>query len=76
MNKYYIQMRVSFSSEIEAESEAQAEALAYSGWGETADALIQYDGIYNIDVEDLGEICSECEEIQDNCECEEDEAGE
>ena len=70
-NKYYVQMRVSFCSEIVADSQAQAEEMAYSGWGENSDALIQYDGVYDINVDDLGECCSNCEEV--GCtECEEE----
>jgi len=73
MNKYYVKMSVHFNAEIEAESEAHAEELAYSGWGENSDALITYDGVDYIKVEDMGEICEECEQVQDNCECEQDE---
>ena len=72
-NKYYVKMTVSFCGEIEAENEAQANDIAYSGWGETADALISYDGVYSIDVDDLGEICAECNETDcDECEDEEE----
>jgi hypothetical protein len=71
MNKYYVKMQVSFSAEIIAENEKQAEELAYSGWGETADALIPYDGVESIEVDDLGEACDECEAV--DCDCEDEE---
>ena len=59
-NKYYVKMTVSFCGEVEAESEAQANDIAYSGWGENSDALVQYDGVEHISLEDLGEICVVC----------------
>jgi hypothetical protein len=73
MNKYYIKMTVSFCGEIEAESEAEANDIAYSGWGENSDAIIQYDGVEKIDVDDLGEICADCDDV--DCTCEEEEEG-
>lgn len=72
MAKFYIKMRVDFCGEIEAESEADAESKAWTAWGDTADAEIQYDGVYSIDVEAL-ETCKECGETEDHCECEEEE---
>jgi hypothetical protein len=76
-NKYYVKMTVSFCGEIEAENEAQANDIAYTGWGETADALISYDGVYSIDVDDLGEICALCNDTDCDCckVCEEDVCG-
>jgi hypothetical protein len=71
-NKYYVKMTVSFCGEIEAENEAQANDIAYSGWGENSDALVSYDGVEHISLDDLGEICAECNET-DCDECEEDE---
>jgi hypothetical protein len=71
MNKYNIKMKIDFQGEIEAESEKEAEDKAWLAWGANSDAEISYDGVYSIDVEDLGEICSECEEGADNCDCEE-----
>ena len=73
MNKYYITMTVSFCGEIEAESQAAAEDIAYGGWGENSDALITYDGVERIKAEDMGEICDDCNEVQDQCECEDEE---
>ena len=72
-NKYNIKMKIDFQGEIVAESEAEAEALAWSSWGENSDAVISYDGVYSIDVDDLGEICENCDEGEENCECEEEE---
>jgi hypothetical protein len=72
-NKYNIKMRIDFQGEIEAESEAEAEALAWTKWGANSDDEISYDGVYSIDVDDLGEICAECDQGADQCECEEEE---
>ena len=69
-NKYKVELQITFTGEIVAESQAEAEDLAWTSWGETADAQIQYDGVNSIEVEDLGEICAECEDLKDSCECE------
>jgi hypothetical protein len=53
--RFYVQMRVDFAGEIEAESKEQAEELAWTSWGDTSDSDIQYDGVYSIDVEELDE---------------------
>jgi hypothetical protein len=55
MAKFYVQMRIDFAGEIEAESKEQAEELAWTSWGDTSDNDIQYDGVYSIDVEELDE---------------------
>ena len=52
MPKYYVKVQVMYDGEIEAESEAQAEELAWSAYyGD--DAVLQYDSVYSIDVEEL-----------------------
>lgn len=53
MPRYYVEMRVDFAGEIEAESRADAEDKAWTAWGENADAELQYDGVYSIEVEEL-----------------------
>lgn len=55
MPRYYVQMRIDFAGEIEAESEEAAEQLAYTSWGDTMDNEITYDGVYDITVEELEE---------------------
>jgi len=65
-------MKIDFQGEIIAESQEEAEQLAWDKWGENSDAEISYDGVASIKVDDLGEICDNCEEVQDNCECEEE----
>lgn len=55
MPKYYVQMKIDFAGEIEAESADEAEKLAWTSWGETYDSPIVYDGVYSIDVEELDE---------------------
>ena len=64
MPKYYVKVQVSYDGEIEAESEAQAEEMAWSGYyGD--DAILQYDSVYSIDVEELEEDEEE-EDEEDN----------
>lgn len=53
MPKYYVEMRIDFSGEIEADSEAEAEQLAWTSWGDTMDNDITYDGVHSIDVEEV-----------------------
>jgi hypothetical protein len=53
MPKFYIEMRIDFAGEIEAESKEQAEQLAWESWGDTMDADITYAGVYSVDVEEL-----------------------
>lgn len=55
MPRYYVKMRIDFAGEIEAESAEAAEQLAYTSWGDTMDNEITYDGVYDIDVEELDE---------------------
>ena len=43
MGRYYVQMKVDFAGEIEAESEEDAEQKAWTAWGDTSDCDIQYD---------------------------------
>jgi hypothetical protein len=63
MPRYYVEMKIDFAGEIEAESEADAEQKAWTSWGETYDSPITYDGVYSIDVEQLDE--EEDEEDED-----------
>ena len=76
MNKYEVKMQVNFYGEIEAESQAEAEDIAYSNWGETFDALMKYDSVESVNASDMGEICTECEEVQDDCNCNEEDEDE
>lgn len=55
MKRYYVEMRIDFNGEIEADSKEHAEELAWTSWGDTSDCDIQYDGVYSIDVEELEE---------------------
>lgn len=74
-NKYYIEMSVNFQGEIVADSEAQAEELAWTAWGDTADADVRYDCVNSIKVEYVGkDDCEDCDELGQTCECEEEEA--
>jgi hypothetical protein len=53
MPKYYVEMKIDFAGEIEADSKEDAERIAAQSWGDTMDAEISFDGIYSIDVEEL-----------------------
>jgi len=55
MGRYYVQMKIDFAGEIEADSREDAEQKAWTSWGDTMDNDIQYDGVYSIDVEELEE---------------------
>jgi hypothetical protein len=53
MPRYYVNMRIDFAGEIEADSEEDAEQKAWTSWGETMDSEITYDGVYSVDVEEI-----------------------
>lgn len=53
MPKYYVKMTIDFAGEIEAESKEDAEQKAWTSWGDTMDSDITYDGVVDIDVEEL-----------------------
>lgn len=53
MPRYYVQMKIDFAGEIEADSQEDAERIAAQSWGDTMDSEIGFDGIYSIDVEEL-----------------------
>ena len=55
MARFYVKMRIDFAGEIEAESREAAEELAYTSWGDTMDNDITYDGVYDMDIEELDE---------------------
>jgi hypothetical protein len=55
MARFYVEMRIDFNGEIEAESAEEAEKLAWTSWGDTMDNAITYDNVYSIDVEELDE---------------------
>ena len=63
MPKFYVQMKIDFAGEIEAESKEEAESLAWTSWGDAMDNAITYDNVYSIDVEELDE---EDEEDEDD----------
>jgi hypothetical protein len=62
MPRYYVEMRIDFNGEIEADSKEHAEELAWTSWGDTADNDITYDGVYSIDVSELDEEDEESED--------------
>jgi len=49
MPRYYVEMTVSFSGEIEADSETEAESLAIY------DSNVMYDGLDDISVQEIEE---------------------
>ena len=64
MAKYYVEMRIDFNGEIEADSKEHAEEIAWTAWGDTSDYDIQYDGVYSIDVEEVYEVEEEEEDAE------------
>ena len=62
MPRFYVEMRIDFAGEIEADTKEQAEELAWSSWGENLDSPITYDNVYSIDVEELEDEEEEDEE--------------
>jgi hypothetical protein len=62
MARFYVKMRIDFAGEIEAESKEAAEELAYTSWGDTMDNDITYDGVYDMDIEELEDDEDEDEE--------------
>jgi hypothetical protein len=63
MPRYYVQMKIDFSGEIEAESQEDAERIASQSWGDTMDAEIGFDGIYSIDLEEIEDEDEEGEDM-------------
>ena len=55
MPRYYVEMMIEFSGEIEADSQDEAEQLAWTSWSDSHDQPITYDGVYSIDVEEIEE---------------------
>lgn len=55
MPRFNVEMRIDFQGEIEADNEAEAERLAWTNWGDNADAPITYESVYSIDVEEIEE---------------------
>ena len=64
MGKYYVEMEIDFSGEIEADSKEQAEELAWTGWGESVTADITYDNVASIRVEELDDEEDEDEDAE------------
>jgi hypothetical protein len=53
--RWYVEMRIDFSGEIEADTKEEAENLAWTSWGDTMDSAITYEGVYSIDLEEMDE---------------------
>jgi hypothetical protein len=64
MGRYYVEMRIDFNGEIEADSKEHAEELAWTSWGESVTADITYDNVYSIDVEELEDEEEEAEDAE------------
>jgi len=65
MARFYVEMRIDFAGEIEADSQEEAEALAWTSWGDTLDNPISYDNVYSIDIQELEDEDEEEEEDND-----------
>lgn len=70
MPRYYVQMKIDFAGEIEADSEEDAEQKAWTAWGDTMDNDITYDGVDSIEVEEI-----EDEEDEDDEETDQQHSG-
>jgi hypothetical protein len=66
MPKFYVEMRIDFSGEIEADTKEEAENLAWTSWGDTMDSAITYEGVYSIDLEEMDEDEDEDEDGEDD----------
>jgi hypothetical protein len=55
MPRYYVEMTINFSGEIEADTYDAAEKKAWTAWGDTMDCEITYDGVDSISVDELDE---------------------
>ena len=55
MPRYYVNMMIEFSGEIEADNEEDAEQKAWTSWGDTMDSDITYSNVDSIEVEELEE---------------------
>lgn len=55
MTRYYVEMTVNFSGEIEADSKEHAEELAWREWGIETSNSISYDSVDSIEVEEVEE---------------------
>ena len=65
MPHFYCEVQVNFSGHIEAETAEEAEQKAYSAWGETSAATLQYESVEDITVElDDDSWCEDCEEYE------------
>lgn len=66
MARWYVEMRIDFSGEIEADTKEEAEELAWTSWGDTMDSAITYEGVYSIDLEEMDEDEDEDEDGEDD----------
>ncbi len=66
MARWYVEMRIDFSGEIEADTKEEAENLAWTSWGDTMDSDITYDSVYSIEVEEIEEDEDEDEVSEDD----------
>ena len=55
MPRYYVNMMIEFSGEIEADNEEDAEQKAWTSWGDTMDSDITYSNVDSIEVEEIEE---------------------
>jgi hypothetical protein len=55
MPKFYVEMKIDFVGEIEADSKEDAEQKAWTSWGDTMDNDITYLSVDSITVEEVEE---------------------
>lgn len=73
MPTYYVEMTVSFSGHLEADSQEEAEQKAWTAWGDTMDSPLTYDGIDEISVDLDDDAWCEEHECYECAFCEEEE---
>ena len=55
MARWYVEMKIDFTGEIEADTKEEAEDLAWTSWGDTMDKPITYYGVRSIHLEEMDE---------------------
>jgi hypothetical protein len=75
MKRYYVKVQVNYDGDIEANSPEEAEEKAWhSYYGD--DAILTYDSVDSIDVDEY-DVCDVCDkDVEEYCECEDEEESE
>lgn len=69
---YEAKVTISYTGRIEANSESEAEQLAMSEWADDHSAPLVYEGVEDVEVDEV-RFCDGCgEELFHGCKCEDD----